>query len=410
MKAILLRLGIGLAACSLLLVAGCGDDSDAPTGPAAVEFDFGPILDNFTDNVVIATYADLDERAGELLAAIEALSSDTTPENLSAARNAWVATRIPWEASEGFLFGPVDFNGYDPALDSWPVNRTDLDGVLASDNDLTTAYVNSLDGTLKGFHTIEYLLFDEGGSKTATDFTEREFAYLIATTQDLKATTEALHTSWIASGGNFGQKVRNAGSGSDAYPSAQSAVQEMVGGMIGICDEVANGKIADPFVEQDTRLVESQFSFNSIADFQNNLRSVLHVYTGDYASTRPGLRRLHPPSRRRPRSTAQTGNPDGHRRDRQYPAALPRRHRLGSRPNRNGTGRGGQSPADLGGRYPAAVVRELMLRSTWPVVGFRSDSLWDRGQDALDSMRPMAVGGGLKPPPTWVRNISRLSQ
>ena len=263
--------------------------SEIPTGPAEAEFDFAPILSNFTDNVVIATYADLDERAGELLAAIEALRSDTTPENLSAARNAWVATRIPWEASEGFLFGPVDFNGYDPALDSWPVNRTDLDGVLASDNDLTTAYVNSLDGTLKGFHTIEYLLFDEGGSKTAADFTEREFAYLIATTQDLKATTEALHTSWISSGGNFGQKVRNAGSGSDAYPSAQSAVQEMVGGMIGICDEVANGKIADPFVEQDTRLVESQFSFNSIADFQNNLRSVLHVYTGDYAGTGAGL-------------------------------------------------------------------------------------------------------------------------
>ena len=91
-----------LCVFSLFLVAGCGDDSDAPTGPAEAEFDFGPILSNFTDNVVIATYADLDERAGELLATIEALSSDTTPENLSAARNAWVATRIPWEASEGF--------------------------------------------------------------------------------------------------------------------------------------------------------------------------------------------------------------------------------------------------------------------------------------------------------------------
>ena len=101
MKAILLRLGSGLAACSLLLIAGCGDDSDAPTGPAEAEFDFGPILNNFTDNVVIATYADLDERAGELLAAIEALRDDTTDANLSAARNAWVATRIPWEASEG---------------------------------------------------------------------------------------------------------------------------------------------------------------------------------------------------------------------------------------------------------------------------------------------------------------------
>ncbi len=278
-----------LGVFSLLFVAGCGDDSDAPVGPAAVEFDFAPILSNFTDNVVIATYADLDERAGELLAAVAALRSEPTAENLRAARDAWVATRIPWEASEGFLFGPVDFNGYDPALDSWPVNRTDLDAVLASDNDLTTAYVNSLDGTLKGFHTIEYLLFDEGGSKTAADFTEREFAYLIATTQDLRATASALHNSWISSGGNFGQKVRDAGSGSDAYPSAQSAVQEMVNGMIGICDEVANGKIADPFVERDTRLVESQFSFNSIADFQNNLRSVLHVYTGDYEGTGVGL-------------------------------------------------------------------------------------------------------------------------
>ena len=346
MKTIFLRLGIGLAACSLLFIAGCGDDSDEPTGPAEAEFDFGPILDNFTDNVVIATYADLDERSGELLAAVEALSSDPTPENLSAARNAWVATRIPWEASEGFLFGPVDFNGYDPALDSWPVNRTDLDGVLASDNDLTAAYVGSLDGTLKGFHTIEYLLFDEGGSKTAADFTEREFAYLIATTQDLRDTASALHNSWISSGGNFGQKVRNAGSGSDAYPSAQSAVQEMVGGMIGICDEVANGKIADPFVEQDTRLVESQFSFNSIADFQNNLRSVQHVYTGDYAGTGAGLddfiRQADADLDHRLKQEILTAiNEIGRI---QYP--FPRRHRLGSGPNREGAGRGSQSPAN----------------------------------------------------------------
>ena len=52
------------------------------------------------------------------------------------------------------------------------------------------------------------------------------------------------------------------------------------------------------------------------------------------------------------------------------------------------------------------ICYPLMLRSTWPVVGFRPDSLWDRGQDALDSTRPVAVGGGFKPPPTRVRNIS----
>ena len=277
-----------LIAALVLGLAACGDDDDV-AGPGSEAYDFGPILADFTNNVVIPTYRDLDAAAAALADAVAALRANPGDGTLTAAREAWVAARIPWEASEGFLFGPVDFNGYDPALDSWPVNRTDLDGVMASDNDLGAEYVDGLDGTLKGFHTIEYLLYDEGGSKTAADFTGRQFDYLVASTQLLAQTAEALHSSWIPSGGNFGAKVVEAGSGSDVYPSQRSAAQEIVNGMVGICDEVANGKIADPFVEQDTRLVESQFSFNSIADFQNNLRSVQHVYTGDYAGTGAGL-------------------------------------------------------------------------------------------------------------------------
>ena len=263
---------LGLAAC---------DNDDSPTGSGS-EFDFGPILADFGNNVVIPTYRDLDAAAGALVDAVADLRSNPTAATLTSARDAWVAARVPWESSEGFLFGPVDFNGYDPALDSWPVNRTDLEAVIASDNDLQTDYVNGLDGTLKGFHTIEYLLFDEGGSKTAADFTDREFDYLVASASALGHTAADLHDSWVPSGGNFVVKVVAAGAGSDVYPSQQSAVQEIVNGMIGICDEVANGKIADPFSEQDPRLVESQFSFNSLEDFQNNMRSVSNAYTGDY--------------------------------------------------------------------------------------------------------------------------------
>ena len=289
MKAIIPSSRLWPALISLILVAGCGDDDSSPTTVDPPSFDFGPILNDFTNKVVIATYADLDKRAGDLLAAVGALRQDPSAENLTTARARWVATRVPWEASEGFLFGPVDFNGFDPSLDSWPVNRTDLDGVLASGNDLTSAYVGGLDGTLKGFHTIEYLIFGEGAGKTAGDFTAREFDYLVAATEDLKTTTEALHESWIPSGGNFGQKVMDAGKGSPVYPSTQAAVQEMVNGMIGICDEVANGKIADPLTQRDPRLVESQFSFNSIVDFQNNLRSVSNVYAGNYREEGRGL-------------------------------------------------------------------------------------------------------------------------
>ena len=64
---------------------------------------------------------------------------------------------------------------------------------------------------------------------------------------------------------------------------------------------------------------------------------------------------------------------------------------------------------------PGFTVNDfLMLRSTWPVVGFRPDSRWERpscprrGRDALNPTKPMAVGGGLKPPPTRVRNVSNF--
>ena len=65
--------------------------------------------------------------------------------------------------------------------------------------------------------------------------------------------------------------------------------RKWVNGMVGIADEVGNGKIADPFTERDTRLVESQFSFNSLLDFQDNIRSIQNVYTGGYNVEAVGL-------------------------------------------------------------------------------------------------------------------------
>ena len=59
--------------------------------------------------------------------------------------------------------------------------------------------------------------------------------------------------------------------------------------MIVIADEVANGKISDPFNEKDTTLVESQFSFNSISDFQDNIRGIQNVYMGKFSADGQGL-------------------------------------------------------------------------------------------------------------------------
>lgn len=276
-----------LAVCLplLTLAIGCGEDDVDPIEG----FDASVLTSDYANKIVLATYAELDAKASVLLSAVLNLESDTTDANLTDAQDAWTATRIPWEQSEAFLFGPVDTLGIDPKLDSWPVNRVDLDAVLASNQALNKETVDSLEETLKGFHTIEYLLFGVGSQKKASDLTAREIEYLTAVTESLKGDTSALYAAWSPDGGNFLGEFVNAGVSSQVYVSQKAAVQEIANGMITIADEVANGKISDPYNEEDTTLVESQFSFNSIADFQNNIRGIQNAYLGKYQEAGMGL-------------------------------------------------------------------------------------------------------------------------
>lgn len=238
-------------------------------------------IDNYVNGYIIPTLRALDSAAGTLDSSVNALVAAPSASGLQAARNAWVATRVPWETSETALFGPVDFYGFDPAMDSWPVNKTDLDTVLNSGQTLSEGTVASFDNALKGFHTIEYLLYGNAGEKEASQITAREGEYLLATTGDLKNVTASLLAAWV-SGYNgqapYASEVVKAGQGSTTFPSENSAVEQFVRGVIGICDEVANGKIADPFAQRNPNIVESQFSGNSLADFANNIRGANDVY------------------------------------------------------------------------------------------------------------------------------------
>ena len=282
---------ISLTMIVLLLFTACDDDNPSGTTDEGFSEQVATeILGNEAENVILQTYTDLNTEAGQLKSDVEALVNNQTSANLDAAQEQWKATRVPWESSESFLFGPVDTEGLDPALDSWPVNRTDLIGVLESSDDLTPAFVDGLQGTLKGFHTIEFLLFGDGNSKTADDFTQRELDYLSATTQVLKDDTQALEDGWREDGGNFVDALAQAGNGSDVFTSQRAGIEILILGMDIIADEVANGKINDPLSQENTTLVESQFSFNSKLDFQNNIRSIQAIYTGDMGSNSgPGI-------------------------------------------------------------------------------------------------------------------------
>lgn len=269
-----------LALMTPLALAACGSDD----GGSAAGFDDRAVIVAFADDVVVPTYELLAARAVALKSAVDSLALLPNEGTLDVARDAWVDTRAPWEQSEGFLFGPVDSFGIDPALDTWPLNRTDLDGVLGTDDALTPSYVSNLAPSLKGFHTMEYLLFGADGAKVAGDFDARELDYLKAIAADFVALTDRLAKSWTTGESGlaaYRDLFASAGeAGNPSYPSLASAAQEIVTGMIGICDEVANGKIADPYDARDPLLEESQFSHNSLTDFQNNLRSVDNAYNG----------------------------------------------------------------------------------------------------------------------------------
>lgn len=277
---------------SLSIISSCKKDEVTEETITSTQ-----VLADFANTVVNPNYLDIQAKASALSAAITELNTNTTDANLSAARNAWKALRQPWEQCEAFLFGPVEDFNYDPTMDTWPVNKTDLDSLLSSANPLSISDIDALAESLKGFHPLEYVLFGSGGTKTAADFTAREKQYMVSLTQSLYNTTTALRNSWDPNNGNFTHQVVNAGNGSNRYATRKDALVAIVTAMAGICDEVAGGKMEDPLTggpggTPDSTLEESQFSHNSTTDFKNNITGVLNAYIGKYTNDGHGLNEI----------------------------------------------------------------------------------------------------------------------
>lgn len=201
------------------------------------------------------------------------------------AKTKWQETRAPWEESEGFLYGPVDTQGIDPAMDSWPVDLNAINNVLNSNNPITQGLLES-NNEARGFHTLEYFLWGLNGDKTASELTVREIEYIKAAASDLRSKTEQLYFGWVPSQGNFAGNFINAGESGSVYTSKISALSEIAEGVTIIADEVANGKIEEPLNGNNggpkPEAEESRFSNNSKADFANNIRSIEHIYLGKF--------------------------------------------------------------------------------------------------------------------------------
>lgn len=274
---------ITLLCIAAVAAAGCKKVSSATNTDNALETQ---ILVDFPANLANPNYLDIETKAGIMRDAAAVLIATPNDVNLKATQNAWKNTRAAWESCEGYLFGPVEDFNYDPTMDDWPVNKTDLDALLASSNALAIADIDALGTTLKGFHAIEYVIYGVGGTKKASQITEREKTYLSSLTQSLYNTTKQLRNSWDpAQTGNFTVQVTTAGKGSTRFTTRKAFFLALAGSMADICNEVADSKMQTPLAAQDSTLDESSFSHNSIADFTNNIKGVLNAYLSTYNGT-----------------------------------------------------------------------------------------------------------------------------
>ncbi|MBR1668003.1 MAG: peptidase M75 [Bacteroidaceae bacterium] len=139
------------------------------------EEDAQAIVNQFVDVVALPTYKDLVEKNNALLTAVKALQANPSNSAFEAACAAWIDARQPWESSEAFLFGPVSELGLDPNMDSWPLDAVGIANLLKSqkwsemewsgDYDEDSEAIEAAQ-SLRGFHTLEFLLYKDGQPRT----------------------------------------------------------------------------------------------------------------------------------------------------------------------------------------------------------------------------------------------------
>ncbi|MFD0794887.1 imelysin family protein [Mucilaginibacter litoreus] len=280
-----IKKSLTLALPLFMLAASCSKDKTPDNNPDTGELK-KEVLANIANNVCTASYEDMYAKTQELLTAVTALNATTNDDNLATARLKWKAIRVTWEQSEAWLFGPVESNNIDPRIDTWPVDFNLFNRALNGTDELNEAYVNGLDDAAKGFHPIEFLLWGQNGNKTAAQFTTREKQFLLALTQNLTSLTKEVRDTWT---NGYNNQLATAGNGSAEFSTQTAAFVQVADGMAGICDEVANGKMKEPFDTRDPSKEESPFAKNSTIDFTNNIQGILAIYQGRFTKDGKGL-------------------------------------------------------------------------------------------------------------------------
>lgn len=338
------------ATASLLAVAislaGCGDDK-APAEQAAApqattqnepaaaapeaansEAAAQAVVNHYAD-IAFAVFSDAHSTGLKLQEAVEALLANPSAETQQAAKDAWLAARVPYMQSEVFRFGNPIVDEWEGQVNAWPLDEGLIDYVdgdyehalgnpgataniiankevqvgedtidvseitgekLASLNELAGSEAN----VATGYHAIEFLLWGQdlngteagAGERPASDYIEgegctggncdRRRAYLKAVTELLVSDLEEMANEWKPDvADNYRASLQS--------ESAENGLRKMFFGMGSLSlGELAGERMKVALEANSPEDEHDCFSDNTHNSHFFNAKGIRNVYLGEY--------------------------------------------------------------------------------------------------------------------------------
>ncbi|MBO6639108.1 MAG: peptidase [Roseitalea sp.] len=308
-------------AAALMLSSALGIvAAQAETTPEAVAAHYA--------DIALAKYADSLETARALDAAIDALIAEPSAEALAAAKDAWLAARVPYQQTEVYRFGNAIVDDWEGRVNAWPLDEGLIDYVDASygtENDENTLYtanvianetvtVNGeavdasaitpdlISSTLheageveanvaSGYHAIEFLLWGQdlngtdagAGERPWSDYAagddctngncERRGEYLSAASDLLIADLEEMVANWETGGEARGELMAD----------PQNALSIILTGMGSLSyGELAGERMKLGLLLHDPEEEHDCFADNTHNSHRYNAVGINNVYNGVY--------------------------------------------------------------------------------------------------------------------------------
>ncbi|AUC54879.1 peptidase [Sagittula sp. P11] len=289
--------------------------------------DSAEVLDTYAD-IAQAGYEDSLTTAKALQEAVDALIADPSQETLDAAREAWLAARVPYQQTEVFRFGNAIVDDWEGKVNAWPLDEGLIDYVDAtyggpSDEnqfaglnviatptftlsgeevdaseitpDLISGTLHEADGVeanvASGYHAIEFLLWGQdlngteagAGDRLYTDYAsgdectngncDRRAEYLQAATELLVSDLEWMAAQW-----------QDGGAARDALMEDEDAgIVAMLTGMGSLSyGEQAGERMRLGLMLNDPEEEHDCFSDNTHNSHFYDGKGVQNVYLGSY--------------------------------------------------------------------------------------------------------------------------------